>query len=223
MSIVDASDHNRRRLESYYEINAFTVRIDHSERLNTLIAEARALRPLSHHEKIEQLKKITGNSLRNAYELMVLGSVPDEQALGIDLVRRTHPLSYALEKGAGSCRYQGALFFVLGYEAELGDEHHLQVAFVNGEQCPNSVFNEVVHLGQRKSISLCAETLQRQELDFTRHNPFALRHPYTKIPGMTFYSYQKTGPDYEIFEEPERISTRPAFIGSRHKIHTLNK
>lgn len=99
----------------------FTVNIDESDELMGLVVKARSLRDLSFEEKFVLVNKLTVDALPvNAVEMARGGDKVAE-----NLVYSTHPLSDALKSRLGCCRYDGALFFILGREANLGKSHFM--------------------------------------------------------------------------------------------------
>ncbi|MDP3640741.1 MAG: hypothetical protein Q8R53_06115, partial [Nanoarchaeota archaeon] len=103
---------------------------------------------------------------------------------------------------AGCCRYQGALFFVLGYEADLGDQHFVHAAPVNSRA--NTVFNEVVQDGQPYKVSIFTESLKDKALYYSRQNLRIFEQAFERMPGRTFYSYHRTPGGLVLVENPER-------------------
>src|SRR3989344_3261726 len=123
---------------TYIGIEPFTVVLDDTPQLARLVHRARALRETPQDRRLSSVKDLVHEAFPvNAYEIWKAQNSEE----GRRLVVKKHPLSEALVKGMACCRYQGALFFVLGLEAELGDRHFLQSARVR--QGLNTVFNEV--------------------------------------------------------------------------------
>lgn len=163
--------------ETYVGIEPFKVLVDKSSQLEALVAQAREIRELSFEEKLVRVRELARGAMVNCYELWK--DSPDEavRAQNGELVTGNHPLSFALEQRAGCCRYQGALFFVLGYEAELGEAHWLQsasivpslVEFGGGQR---SVFNDVQdERGELHHVSVFEETLVNKAHAYSRSNP----------------------------------------------------
>jgi len=121
------------------------------------------------------------------------------------IVFEEHSLSQALEQEAGCCRYQGTLFFVLSYEAELGDQHFLQTAPVNGQI--RTVFNELIQNGQQHKVSIFTESLKDKSLDYSRQNPKVLEQAIEYLPRYNFYSYHRTPNGLMMVENPCRHVT----------------
>jgi len=211
-------------LDTYIGIEPFTVKVDDSPQLRELAQQARELRPLPFPEKLSAVKKLTLDSMVNAYEQMMVSS-PSFLPIGggkslskidnpeyseqitqyerfRDIVFQGHPLSYALEQKAGCCRYQGTLFFVLGYEADLGDKHFIQGAPVNNRA--NTVFNELVNVGESQVVSIFSESLQDKSLDYSRQNPRIFEQAFETVPGLNMYSYHRTPSGLKIIENPTR-------------------
>ena len=168
---------------------AFTVEIDESPELEQLINEARKLRLLPFEEKLTAVKKLCVDAMENAYEGI---SDPDQtkSANCRNIVYSKHPLSKALKEKQGCCRYQGALFFILAFEADLGDAHFLQAAPVKHGM--NTVFNELVHNEKRQIISIFNESLKDKSMDYSSVNPNVYQQAYMHLLGHTFYSYRRT-------------------------------
>ena len=218
-----------KTLDKYIGIEPFTVPVDDSPQLRSLVEKARKLKDLSFSEKLEQVKKLALDSMVNAYEQMhvwknkaneeeydmidVRAGTVDKPEASVqedakakskffeNIVYKGHPLSYALEQKAGCCRYQGALFFVLAYEAELGDKHFVQAAPVNKEF--NTVFNEIIKDGKSHKISIFTESLEDKSLDYSRQNPDFFEQAFEKVPGLNLYSYHKTKDGLVLISNPE--------------------
>ena len=160
---------------TYIGIEPFGVLIDESPELIRLSEQARDLKELPLEEKLKAVKKIALNSMVNAYEQMQRN--PDEKKREFygNVVMSQHPLSYALQNQAGCCRYQGALFFVLGYETDLADSHFIQQAPVNPELLHKgrlrSVFNDIVADGKIQHVSIFKDSLEDKSLDYSIKNP----------------------------------------------------
>jgi len=110
-------------------------------------------------------------------------------------------LSFALKQKSGCCRYQGALFFVLSYEARLGDHHYLHAARVSPGM--NTVFNEVVNGEKRGIVSIFRDSLEDKSLDYSIQNPAVYRSAFKTLPGYTFYSYHRTPDGYIMAANPD--------------------
>jgi len=175
-------------VQTYIGQEAFSVPIDDSEVLQKLIEQARAVRGLCFAEKLKALKQIAVNGMENAIE--GLGASGTKARQCEDVVFNKHPLSYALDKKLGCCRYQGALFFILAYEAQLGDRHYLQVSKVNRRA--NSVFNDVVAPGGTlHHVSIFKESLKDKSLDYSVANPRVFAEPYNSYFGSNHLSYHR--------------------------------
>lgn len=191
-------------LETYIGIEPFTVLIDESQRLNELAKRAKALRDLPFHAKLEATKNLTHEGIPiNAYEFWKANN--DESARQIVISK--HPLSKALDTGMGCCRYQGALFFILGYEAHLGENHFLQAAPVNTGL--NIVFNQILQDGQIHTISIFTESLKDKSYDYSIQNPKVFEQAFRRVQGFNMYSYYSTPNRYLIIanknEHPSSI------------------
>jgi hypothetical protein len=190
-----------KTLDSYIGIEPFTVLVDDSKELNELASQAKKLKNLPFPEKMNKVKNLALDAIEiNAYEQWTVWQKKANESTGterenslnksgyfFDIVSNQHPLGYALEKKAGCCRYQGALFFVLGYEAGLGEKHFIQTAPV-GQMY--SVFNEVFENGKKHTVSIFKESLKDKSLDYSVQNPKIFEQA-TDIPGFNFYSYHK--------------------------------
>jgi hypothetical protein len=207
--------------DSYIGMEIFTVPIDDSPQLQQLVRQARELRGLPFEEKLDAVKHLTLDAAVNAYEQMVVwnertrrpGNSIEEATTARqewqkykDIVFQKHPLSYGLEQEAMCCRYQGALFFILGYEADLGDQHYVQCAPVNGGM--NTVFNELVHEGKVHKISIFTESLHNKSLDYTIQNPDIFNQAFERLPGYAFFSYHRTPKGLVLVGNPhEHVKT----------------
>jgi hypothetical protein len=216
-----------RTLDTYIGIEPFTVKVDDSSQLQKLARQARELGTLPFPERLSAVKKLTLDAMVNAYEQMIVFGQKADELEGVtticedgkvdnseyetarkqhekfrDIVFQGHPLSYALEQGAGCCRYQGALFFVLGYEADLGDQHFVQAAPVNSRA--NTVFNEVVHNGEHHKVSIFTESLNDKSLDYSRQNPRIFEQAFESRQGYNFYSYHRMPSGLVIVENPNQ-------------------
>ena len=169
--------------DTYLGLDLFHVFVDQSPRLEELAASARDLRELSFDEKLARTKELACGAMVNCYELWKDSSDPDVRARNGHIVENSLPLSVALDKRAGCCRYQGALFFVLAYEADLGQEHFLQQATVQRSLVEfdgstkrggfaRSVFNDVVSLdGSIHHVSIFDATMTNPQHRYARKNP----------------------------------------------------
>ncbi len=189
-------------LRDYIGIEPFTVKVDQSAELEELVLRARELKGLNFLEKLSSVKKLAIESMANAYEEMIEGKTSEGRAKGREILMEPHTLSYALEQKSGCCRYQGALFFVLGYEAELGEKQFLQTAPVNRRV--NTVFNEVYQDGNKHLVSIFTNSLKNKALDYSKQNPLVFEQVQETYPGHNFYSYHKTPKGLVIIENPLR-------------------
>jgi hypothetical protein len=184
-------------LDSYLGIEPFTVKVDASSELEALAEEARGLKSLPFPDKLQAVKKLSIGAMANAYEGMV-----NRNPTARDIVLNGYPLSYALQERMGCCRYQGALFFALGYEADLGDKQFVQAAPVNSRV--NSVFNVVENEGKPLIVSIFSESLKDKSLDYSRQNPRIYEQAFESLPGYNMYSYHRLSSGLVIVENPER-------------------
>ncbi|MBI5389011.1 hypothetical protein HZB01_01385 [Candidatus Woesearchaeota archaeon] len=191
-----------KTLDTYIGIQPFTVEVDDSPQLKALAAKARELRTLPFDEKLAAVKVLALEAMVNAYEGAQKDPDPARQNGFANIVYNVHPLSYALEVQAGCCRYQGALFFVLGYEADLGDQHFIEAAPVGPGV--NSVFNVVMHQGTKHTVSIFTESLKDKSLDYTVTNPRVFEQAFAELPGYSFYSYHRTLSGLVILENPNK-------------------
>ena len=216
-----------KTLDTCLGIEPFTVLVDDSPQLRALAEKARGLREWPFPEKLEAVQRLALDAMVNAYEQMIVwgrktaelkgvtGNNPDgksvvaeyehakeQQTRFQNIVFQKHPLSYALEQKAGCCRYQGALFFVLGYEADLGDHHFVHAAPVNSRA--NTVFNEVVQDGQPYTVSIFTDSLKDKALDYSQQNPRIFEQAFERFPGENCYSYHRTPRGLVLVENPER-------------------
>ncbi len=202
-------------LDTYIGTEPSTVKVDASTELEKLVKKAKRLRNLSFSKKLEAVKKLSIDAMVNAYEQMIFwgnkadslrevkvidkngkvdNSLYDEAKTKYEkyynIVFQTHPLSYALEQKAGCCRYQGTLFFILGYEAQLGDKHFIQ-SLVIGENY-KTVFNDVVKDNRLHHVCIFIESLMDKFLDYSDKDPKIFERAIEKLNGYKFYSYHKT-------------------------------
>ncbi|MEM2121576.1 MAG: hypothetical protein QXU20_02890 [Candidatus Woesearchaeota archaeon] len=192
-------------VNNYIGIEPSGVLVDDSKILKDLVEEARKLKELSFPEKLESVKKLTLEAMVNAYEQMI--KCKNENALEEykkyrKIIFEKNPLSYALEQKAGCCRYQAVLFFILGYEAELGDKHFIQIAPVN--ESVLTVFNEIIYEGKSYTISIFTESLENKSLDYSKQNPKIFEEKIKEEIGRKFYSYHKTLDGFVIVENLDK-------------------
>lgn len=175
-----------KSLDNYIGIEPFTVLVDDSPRLQELAERSRLLKNLPFEEKLAETKKLTHEGIPlNAYELWKANG--EESAKQI--VFSKNPLSVALNTGKGCCRYQGALFFVLSFEADLGDRHFIQTAPVN--ERTRTVFNEINYGNEKSQVSIFTESLKDKKLDYSVENPKIFEQA-SGLTGYNFYSYHRT-------------------------------
>lgn len=196
-----------RTINNYIGIEPFTVLVDDSPKLRELSKRAKELKDLPFLKKLEAVKRLSLESMVNAYEQMIVykknaNSFQEQANKFKDIVFQQHPLSYALKHKAGCCRYQGALFFVLSYNAELGDKHFVQAAPVNNNV--NTVFNELVEGEKHYKVSIFTDSLEDKSLDYSRENPEILNQAFKKIPGYDFFSYHKTANGLVMIANPNQ-------------------
>ena len=214
-------------LDNYFGIQPFTVLVDDSPQLRELAGKARELKGLPFPQRLQAVKKLALDAMINAYEEMMVWGDKAQGLQGVtvigsdgkptrkeyeeakaksekyqNIVFQGHPLSHALEQKAGCCRYQGALFFVLGYEANLGDQHFVQAAPVNKRA--NTVFNHVVQDGQTHLVSVFTESLKDKRYDYSVQNPRVFEQAFETFPGLPFYSYHRTPNGFVLVTNPDR-------------------
>jgi hypothetical protein len=202
--------------ETYIGIEPFGVLINESPELEELVSQARELIGMPFTGKLDALKQIAIKSMINAYEQSTTNPDPQARQFHQDMVFETHTLAEALQNKSGCCRYQGALFFVLGYEADLGDMHFLQQAPVDPDEFKygsgsgmakggiRSVFNDVIEGRVIAHVSIFKESLQDPKLDYSKKNPHVFesaigfgwpksnRSPVIDNLKMRHYSYHRT-------------------------------
>ena len=202
---------------TYLNIKPFGVLIDESPELEKLASQARALRNLPFNEKLDKLKTIAVNSMVNAYEQWKVNPIKIQKEFYQSMVQESHTLSEALKTKAGCCRYQGALFFVLGYESDLGDIHFLQQAPVDPVNLEygslRSVFNDIIEKRKIHHISIFKESLNDKSFDYSKSNPNVFESaigfgwPKSNPCGLsdpwkeTHYSYHRTNNGLIILSE----------------------
>ncbi len=170
-----------QKVEDLSKEKYFTVEVGSSPQLEELKKQARSLRDLPFIEKLETLKKLSTNPLKNVYDLepnlsgvAVLKAQLEKSARIEDILKKEQTLSYALEKGYGCCRYQALLFFLLSIEAGLGSTGMLLTKRVFGNFF--SVFNVVFdEKGNRHAFSLFNDSLlegnsARYNMDLTDYD-----------------------------------------------------
>lgn len=199
-----------RELNSYIGLIPFGVLIDDSSELKRLVESARKVRSLSFEKRLQNVKGLALESMENAYE--GIESHPDMERRNVlqSIVYESHPLSYALKQRAGCCRYQGVLFFILGFESNLGSRHILQSAQVSGSL--HTVFNDVFDdAGKLYRVNIFTESLKNKSNDYSTINPRIYDCIDTHMSGVLFYSYYRRGKDLVIVEgldthgEPTRL------------------
>ena len=188
-----------RELDTYLEIKPFGVLIDESEELKSLASRARDFKTLQFTDKLNKVKDLVLSNMENAYEGMYTHPDPRMREIMQGIVYEEHPLSYALAHKAGCCRYQGVLFFVLGFESELGIKHLLQSATVTENL--HTVFNDVFDdNGNLHRVNIFTESLKDKRYDYSNANPKIYDNIDIFWPGLLFYSYQKRGEKTVILE-----------------------
>ncbi len=179
-----------RELEAYLGIKPFGVLVDKSKELDRLVDKAKKYKNLPFEEKLKKIKFLTVNAMENAYEGMFSHPDPRRREVMRDIVYYEHPLSYALKERAGCCRYQGVLFFILGFVSELGVKHFLRSAHVGGDI--HTVFNDVYdERGKLYRINIFTESLKDKRYDYSNLNPNLYNEIDSFWPGLLFYSYHK--------------------------------
>jgi len=190
-----------RKLDTYMRVEPFGVLIDESNELKLLVDKARKLRTLPFRDKLNGTKELALASMENAYEGMFTHPDLQRRKLMESMVLGKHSLGEALKNRAGCCRYQGVLFFVLGYESDLGSRHLLQSADVNGRL--HTVFNDVHDDGNHHRVNIFTESLKDKKYDYSRINPRVYENVDTFWPGLLFYSYQRRGNELVILESQD--------------------
>ena len=205
---------------SYIGIKPFGVLIDDSPELQALTERARKISAAPFEDKFRILKKMAIGSMVNAYEQWKTNPDKEKAEAHKKMVfEQHHTLSDALRQRSGCCRYQGALFFALGYEADLGDRHFIQQAPVNPDAITNgmrSVFNDVEHNSRLRHVSIFKDSLLDPALDYSRQNPqvfdsaigFSLpeSNPSPRVDPwkMIHYSYHRTDSGLVIVSESSK-------------------
>lgn len=214
-------------LDTYIGITPFTVKIDDSPQLQKLAEQARDLRDLPFPDRLTAVKKLALDAMVNALEQMkVYGKQKDdlkavttqnassqvdnsqyrhaksEEERFLDIIVGGHPLGYALEQKAGACIHQSALFFVLAYEADLGDQHFIQAVPLSPGT--NTAFNELVYGDQTYFVSIFIESLQGDSLNYLIRNPDIFAEKLESVPGFNMYSYHRRPSGLVIAENPTR-------------------
>ncbi len=179
------------KLSTYIGIEPFDVLVDESEELNELVEKAQRCRNLPFSEKLKSIKQLCIDAMENAYEGMFTCLDVERKRLMESIVMEKHPLSFALKHKAGCCRYQGVLFFILGFEAELGDVHLLQSAYVTGNL--HTVFNDVYKDGKLYRVNVFTESLKDKKFDYSMINPGVYNNLDIFWPDLWFYSYRRIG------------------------------
>jgi hypothetical protein len=210
--------------ESYLGIKPFGVLIDDSPELAGLVRQARKLKSESFDNRLLGVKQLALDAMVNAYEESKINPDPEEAERHRKTVFESHTLSEALQGKSGCCRYQGALFFALAYEADLGDIHFIQQAPVHPDNILRglrSVFNDIVHEGELRHVSIFKDSLRNPEFDYSRQNPQVFdsaigfsrpennSSPRTDPWKMTHYSYHRTDSGLVICSEQSRHVESP--------------
>lgn len=204
---------------TYIGIQPFGVLIDDSAELRKLAEQAREVKGLPFEQKVQRVKQLTLDAMVNAYEQWKANPDAGKREFFKAVVFNKHPLSYALQNRAGCCRYQGALFFTLAYEAEIGDRHFIQQAPLDLNQGAfgvKSVFNDVLEGNTLHHISIFRDSLQDKKFDYSVQNPeifscaigfpFPKENPSERIDPCQnqHYSYHRTNSGLVIASEKAR-------------------
>lgn len=186
--------------ESYFGLAPYGVLIDESDTLKSLANVARTYRPLPFEEKFTKIQHLAKEAMKNAWEGQAQGDAECKK-----IVFNPQSLGYALEKRLGCCRYQSTLFFILAFEAELGDDHYLQSSPLgtNVRTC----FNEIIvhERRERRIVSLFLDTLEDIRYDYTQGRPDIFETPVKERcePFFSYHRYATDHPDrYSIYEIP---------------------
>lgn len=198
-----------RLVDSYYDLKPFGgMRIDKHEKLDPLIETARSYRALGFEEKLEKIKELAKGAFENAFD--GLGSDETKNLCSQIIYKGGLRFSTALEHGYGCCRYQATLLFILGFEAELGDEHRLDSAEIVKNRL-STCFNTIVNDGETHHVNLFPETLNDKTQDYTQKNPEYYKN-VTQV-AENFLAYHKSLPGKVIVHEwwrPETLVTAVA-------------
>lgn len=176
-------------LQSYLNRGVADVLIDDSPQLRMLAEHARSMRKIPFDEKLPGVKQLVLGAMDNACEIIDTDTDAERIAICREIVREFKPISYALAQRAGCCRYQGALLFVLGYEADLGDRHFIQYAGVDPQTL--SVFNDIFDGEQLHRTSIFYESLRNKALDYSAQNPRLFDNVVQEMEYETFFSYHR--------------------------------
>ena len=176
-------------LQGYLNRGIADVLIDESPQLMTLVAHARSLKNVPFSEKLPDVKQLVLGAMDNACEAIRFSPDTAKVAVCRKIVGEFMPMSYALEHRAGCCRYQGALMFVLGYEANMGDRHFIQYAFVS--HGVTSVFNDVFDMEELHRMSIFFESLKDKSLDYSVQNPMMFDDAISEKEYEAFFSYHR--------------------------------
>jgi hypothetical protein len=173
----------------------FTVGIDASDKLEALRQEARGLQALPFEKKLKALNELVVGALpKNSVEQAAEG---DQHAL--DTVYKEHPLSRALKSGSGCCRYQGALFFILGEEARLGESQFVLTQTKGpGFYTVYNVVND--DAGARHLVSIYNQTLSPDAKPKLGYPEPAHAEPHDFAAGQEYYGYIQTKGEPLIFK-----------------------
>ncbi len=176
-------------LQHYLDRGIADVLIDDSPQLRALVGRAKSLKNVPFNEKLPGVKQLVLEAMDNACEAVSASSDTRRVAVCRKIVQEFMPMSYALEHMAGCCRYQGALMFVLGYEADMGDSHFIQYARVS----PNavSVFNDIFDMEQLHRTSVFFESLKDKSLDYSVQNPRLFDDVVEEKEYEAFFSYHR--------------------------------
>lgn len=192
-------------LSTYYTFGygseMYGVFIDKSAELDQLVLKARRLRPLPFDQKLQEVRRLAREVMRNAYEgSLIPTNTREEQIKCSQIVHVSYPLSHALKQQRGCCRYQAILFFILSYEARLGDAHFIQTYPLSGRV--STCYNEVIDIEtQRRCIvSIFLETLVNPEYDYSKNTRIFQEPAQPSGPSLSYRKIQGgTGPVFEIY------------------------
>ena len=179
-------------MNAFAQTNEFTrdegVQIDDSPELRGLVAEASKMKELPFDEKLEAVRKLAKDAMENAWEgYCKSDSNSSRKEFYKRIIFETHPLSEALQRKAGCCRYQAALFLVLSAAANLGDAHYLQSAPISRKI--STCFNDVVEKGRVHHVSIFCDSLKDPKLNYSPDGDLFATPHFLKI-GSTFLSYK---------------------------------
>jgi len=206
-------------VKTFNEWTPFDVKVNESEELTTLLAEAEKCQEMPFDEKLAAIKSIALKAMQNAYEIKQTLNAPPAFAFTCVLIVDTpKSLEYALKNKAGCCRYQSTLFFLLGAAAKLGDKHYLQSTSIHSKL--NTCYNDVVYNGKVHHISIFTESLQNKKYDYSAHlgqkvfeNPIAADAStsflaYTVDSNQTVRQYARQGCHFDYIPSQPSSATQ---------------